>query len=74
MRLHSFFLQRNEKSIITMHFNILDERRDLKMNDKQAHFNDHNYILECLHKHKIIIRVDKLVNESFKQYYPLQSV
>ena len=74
MRLHSFFLQRNEKSVITMHLNILSERQDLKMNDKQAHFHDHNYILECLHKHKIIIRVDKLVNESSKEYCPLQSV
>ena len=57
-----------------MHLNILDEREDLKMNDKQAHFHDHNYILKCLHKHKFIICVDKLVNESFKEYYPVQLV
>ena len=57
-----------------MHLNILDERQDLKTNDKQAHFHDHNYILGCLHKHKIIIRVDKLVNESFKEYHHVQLV
>lgn len=57
-----------------MHFSILDEGQALKMNDKQAYLYDKNYLLECLHKHKIIIHIDKLVIESLKEYYPLQSV
>ena len=50
-----------------MHFSILDEGQALKMNDKQAYLYDKNYLLECLHKHKIIIHIDKLVIESLKE-------
>lgn len=57
-----------------MHFSILDEGQALKMNHKQAYLYEKSYLLECLHKHKIIIHIDKLVIESLKEYYPLQSV